>query len=77
MNKFRLVFLVIFLFLNIGFSQTKSEISILLDGISKTHNSKDIEKSNHAKKIMNFGKFYQCYQSFLLIELQQILIQIV
>lgn len=55
MNKFRLVFLVIFLFLNIGFSQTKSEISILLDGISKTHNSKDIEKSNHAKKIMNFG----------------------
>ena len=55
MNKFRLVFLVFFLFLNIGFSQTKSEISFLLDGISKTHNSKDIEKSNDAKKIMSFG----------------------
>ena len=55
MNKFRLVFLVFFLILNIGFSQTKSEISVLLDGISKTHNSKDIEKSNDAKKIMNYG----------------------
>ena len=55
MNKFRLVFLVFFLILNFGFSQTKSEISTLLEGISKTHNSKDIEKSNDAKKIMNFG----------------------
>jgi hypothetical protein len=55
MNKFRLVFLVFFLILNFGFSQTKSEISTLLEGISKTHNSKDIEKSTDAKKIMNFG----------------------
>ena len=44
----------------------------------KTHNSKDIEKSNDAKKIMSFGwKILPMLSEFLLIELQQILIQIV
>ncbi|AFM04731.1 hypothetical protein Fleli_2359 [Bernardetia litoralis DSM 6794] len=56
MKKTILTFLIIILNLNLSFSQTKSEIDSLLNGISETENSKEITKSEQAKKIIAFGE---------------------
>ncbi|MCU0350091.1 MAG: hypothetical protein MUF43_04580 [Flavobacterium sp.] len=51
-----ILFLMFFSMHNFGFSQTKSEINNLLDGIILiTKNSKNISKSPEAVKLINFG----------------------
>jgi len=56
MKKIVLLFLTILLNLNLSFSQTESEINSLLNGISETENSKEITKTEQAKKIIAFGE---------------------
>ncbi|MBU3012187.1 hypothetical protein KO506_12290 [Polaribacter vadi] len=56
MKKIRLIIIISILNLNFGFSQTKSEIDLLLNGISETENSKEITKTKQAKKIIAFGE---------------------
>ncbi|WP_159948922.1 hypothetical protein [Polaribacter septentrionalilitoris] len=56
MKKTIFTFLIIVLNLNLSFSQTKSEIDSLLNGISETENSKEIRKTEQAKKIIAFGE---------------------
>ena len=50
-----LIILSLLLNLNLSFSQTKSEVEYLLDGITKTENSKEIIKTEQAKKIITYG----------------------
>ncbi|WP_225037366.1 hypothetical protein [Winogradskyella sp. SM1960] len=56
MKKFSLLISVLLLNLNLGFSQTESEIDSLLNIIAKTENSKEIIKTNQAEKIKAFGE---------------------
>ncbi|APQ18754.1 hypothetical protein [Maribacter hydrothermalis] len=56
MKKIGLILLTILLNLNLSFSQTESEIDLLLNGISETENSKEIIKTEQAKKIIAFGE---------------------
>ncbi|MEH1009579.1 hypothetical protein VDP25_17720 [Winogradskyella sp. ECml5-4] len=56
MKKIGLLLLTILLNLNLSFSQTESEIDLLLNGISETENSKEITKTEQAKKIIAFGE---------------------
>ncbi|WP_417237463.1 hypothetical protein [Bizionia paragorgiae] len=56
MKKIAIILLTILLNLNLSFSQTESEIDSLLNGISETENSKEITKTEEAKKIIAFGK---------------------
>jgi len=56
MKIIALLFLTIFLNLNLCFSQTRSEIDSLLNGILETKNFKEITKNEHAKKIISFGE---------------------
>ena len=56
MKKTIFTFLIIILNLNLSFSQTKSEIDSLLNGISETENSKEITETEQAKKIIAFGE---------------------
>ncbi|AUC80755.1 hypothetical protein [Lacinutrix sp. Bg11-31] len=56
MKKIGLILLTILLNLNLSFSQTESEIDLLLNGISKTENSKEITKTEQSKKIIAFGE---------------------
>jgi len=56
MKKIRLIIIISILNLNFGFSQTRSEIDLLLNGISETRNSKEITKTRQAKKIIAFGE---------------------
>ncbi len=56
MKKIGLILLTILLNLNWSFSQTKSEIDSLLNGIAETENSKGITKTEQAKKIIAFGE---------------------
>lgn len=52
----KICFIIIIFNLNICFSQTKSEIDSLLIEISKIEYSKNISKSEQAKKIIIFGE---------------------
>tara|TARA_Y100000815_G_scaffold273595_1_gene305256 strand:- start:218 stop:652 length:435 start_codon:yes stop_codon:yes gene_type:complete len=54
MKKLTFTFLIIFVNLNLAFSQTKSEIDSLLNGISTIENSKEISKTEQARKIISF-----------------------
>ena len=56
MKKIGIIFLTLLLNLNLSFSQTKSEINSLLNGIVETENSKGIIKTEQAKKIIAFGE---------------------
>ncbi|AEH02726.1 hypothetical protein [Lacinutrix sp. 5H-3-7-4] len=56
MKKIGLLFLTLFLNLNLSYSQTKSEIDSLLTGIAETENSKGIIKTEQAEKIKEFGE---------------------
>jgi hypothetical protein len=56
MEKLGLIISVLLLNLNLGFSQTESEIDSLLIGIAETENSKEIIKTEQALKIMAFGE---------------------
>lgn len=56
MKKIGLIYLVLLLNFSFCFSQTKSEMDTLLNGISKTTNSKEIIKTEQAKKIIAFGE---------------------
>lgn len=56
MKKNVLLFLLLLLNLNLSFSQTKSEIDSLLNRISKTENSKQIIKTEEAKKLIALGE---------------------
>lgn len=50
----RISILVLFFSFNFGISQTKTEINYLLDEIAKTNNSKEINNTEHAKKIIEY-----------------------
>ena len=56
MKKIGLLFLTLFLNLNLSYSQTESEIDSLLTGIAETENSKGIIKTEQAEKIKEFGE---------------------
>ena len=56
MKKIGMIFLTLFLNLNLSFSQTKSEIDSLLNGISEIENSKQIIKTEYADKIIAYGE---------------------
>ena len=56
MKKIGLILLTILLNFNLSFSQTESEIDLLLNGISETESSKEITKTEQAKKIIAFGE---------------------
>jgi len=51
----KLHLLIIILSFNLGFSQTKSEISLLLNEISETENSIYITNTRQASKIIDYG----------------------
>jgi hypothetical protein len=55
MKKVRLTLMIVILISSFGFSQSKSEIENLLDGISKIENSKEITKTEQAKKLIEYG----------------------
>ena len=55
MKKIRLTLIIGFLISSFGFSQSKSDIGNLLDGISKIENSKEITKTDQAKKLTEYG----------------------
>lgn len=55
MKKIRLTLIIGILISNFGFSQSKSEIENLLDGISKIENSKEITKTKQAEKLIEYG----------------------
>jgi len=56
MKKTVLIVFTIVLSPNLSFSQTKSEIDALLNGISETENSIGITKTEQAHKIIAFGE---------------------
>ena len=56
MKNITLIILTILLNLNLSFSQTESEIDSLLTEISETENTKEIAKTEQAKKIITFGE---------------------
>ena len=55
MKKIHLVLIIATLITNLSFSQSKSEVKILLDGISESKNSKEITKTKQAKKLIKYG----------------------
>jgi hypothetical protein len=55
MKKIRLTLIIGILISNFGFSQSKSEIENLLEGIYKTENSKEITKTKQAEKLIEYG----------------------
>ena len=55
MKKIRLTLIITVLISSFGFSQSKSEIENLLDGISKIKNSKEIMKTVQAEKLIEYG----------------------
>ena len=55
MKKIRLTLIIGILISSFGFSQSKSDIENLLDGISKTENSKEITKTEQAEKLIEYG----------------------
>ena len=55
MKKNYLTLIIGILIWNIGFSQSKSDIENLLDEISKVEDSKEISKTEQAKKLMKYG----------------------
>ena len=55
MKNIRLTLIIIVLISNFGFSQSKSEIENLLDGISTIENSKEITKTKQAEKLIEYG----------------------
>lgn len=55
MKKIRLTLIIGILISNFGFSQSKSEIENLLDGISKIENSREITKTEQAEKLIEYG----------------------
>ena len=56
MKKTRFIILISILNLNLGLAQTVSEIDSLLIGIAETENSKRINKTWQAEKIIAFGE---------------------
>ena len=56
MKSIRLIILISVLNLNFVSSQTKSEINLLLNGISEIENSVEITKTIQAEKIISFGQ---------------------
>ena len=56
MKKIGLLFLTLFLNLNLSYSQTEFEIDSLLTGIAETENSSEIIKTEQAEKIIAFGE---------------------
>ncbi|NEV95064.1 hypothetical protein G3567_13045 [Psychroflexus sp. YR1-1] len=55
MKKIRLTLIIGILISSFGFSQSKSEIENLLDGISKIENSKEITETEEAEKLIEYG----------------------
>lgn len=55
MKKFYLILIIGILISSFGFSQSKSEIGNLLDGISKIQNSKEIIKAEQTERIIEYG----------------------
>ncbi|XLS27663.1 hypothetical protein ACJD0Z_10690 [Flavobacteriaceae bacterium M23B6Z8] len=55
MKKIYLTLIIGILISSVGFSQSKSEIENLLDGISKIENSKEIIKAKQTEKLIEFG----------------------
>ena len=55
MKKIRLTLIIGVLISNFGFSQSKSEIENLLDGISKIENSKELTNTEQAEKLIEYG----------------------
>lgn len=55
MKKVHLTLIIVVLISSFGFSQSKSEIENLLDGISKIENSKEITKTKQAEKLIEYG----------------------
>ena len=55
MKKIRLTLIIGVLISNFGFSQSKSEIENLLDGISKIENSKELTNTEQAEKLIKYG----------------------
>ena len=55
MKKIRLTLIFGILISNFGFSQSKSEIENLLNGISKIENSKEITKTEQAQKLIKYS----------------------
>ncbi|WP_196887306.1 hypothetical protein [Aureivirga sp. CE67] len=55
MKKIQLTLIIVVLISCFGFSQSKSEIENLLDGISTIENSKEIAKTEQAEKLIEYG----------------------
>ena len=55
MKKIYLTLIIGILISTFGFSQSKSDIESLLDGISKIENSKEITKTEQAEKLIEYG----------------------
>ena len=55
MKKIRLILIIGILIPSFGFSQSKSDIENLLDGITKIENSKEIKKTKQAEKLIEYG----------------------
>ncbi len=55
MKKIRLTLIIGVLISSFGFSQSKSDIGNLLDGISTIGNSKEITKTEQAEKLIEYG----------------------
>ena len=56
MKKIKLILIISILNFNLGFTQTKSDINLLLNGIAETEDSKGIIKTEQAEKIIYFGE---------------------
>ena len=55
MEKIRRTLIILVLISSFGFSQSKSEIENLLNGISTIENSKEIIKTKQAEKLIEYG----------------------
>ena len=55
MKKVHLKLIIVVLISSFVFSQSKSEIENLLDGIAKIENSKEITKTEQAEKLIEYG----------------------
>ena len=55
MKEICLVILISILTINFSFSQSKSDVENLLNGISKTENSKEIKNTKQAEKLIEYG----------------------
>lgn len=55
MRKICLTLIIAFLISSFGFSQSKSEIGNLIDGISTIENSKEITTTEQAEKLIKYG----------------------